>query len=597
VATRARPLLTSHRACVLSLHGCLVFRSDPSTIVLKFGSSVLRTPASLPVAVAEVYRHYRDGACVIAVVSAFEGVTDTLWGSARAAGEDLDTAALAAFLSTGEIASAAQLTFALHRAGIGARFLDPRDILLTAEGERAFATLRDVSVNLLNVLLKTTPVLVVPGFFANHETGGLALLGRGGSDLTALYLASELGAGCVLLKDVDGLYESDPARALTPPRRFALADYATAEGCAGPLVQRRALHFARARTLAVDVAQVGSSRHTRIGEAPSVLAPLTRARPIRVALLGLGTVGRGVLDYLQQFPQAFEVVGALVRTPETYVARGVPAALLTTSPDEIVAREPEIVVEALPGIEPARTCVAVFLEARARIVTANKTLLAEYWGALAPDLVGPRRTIRYTATVGGSVPMLETIERLSLRTRIVRLRGVLNGTSNFVLDRCVAGDLLVNAVRCAQAEGLTEADSAEDLSGRDTARKIEVLGRAAFGGSPVCEGVIGITEASGRYADSIGQLRPRLVAEAERTATGFTYRVAPVALPVNHFLAGTRGAENRLEITTADGTVTRLQGLGAGRIPTATAVFADVLEHVRVIEAEQQTGEESASVA
>jgi homoserine dehydrogenase len=574
-----------------------VLCSDHSTIVLKFGSSVLRTAASLPIAVAEIYRHYRDGAHVIAVVSAFEGVTDTLWGSARAAGEDLDAGALAALLSTGEIASAARLTFALHRAGIDAQFLDPRDILLTADGERALATLRDVSVNQVRTLFKATSVLVVPGFFARHETGGLALLGRGGSDLTALYLASELGANCVLLKDVDGLYESDPARALTPPRRFALADYATAEDCAGPLVQRRALRFARARTLAVDIAQVGSSHRTRIGEAPSVLAPLTRRHPIRVALLGLGTVGGGVLDYLQQFPQAFEVVGALVRTPEKYIARGVPAALLTTSPDEIFAREPEIVVEALPGVEPARTGAEVFLEAGARIVTANKALLSEHWSVLAPHLGGPRRAIRYAATVGGSVPMLETIERLTLRKRIVALRGVLNGTTNFVLDRCVAGDLLANAVRRAQAEGLAEADPAEDLSGRDTQRKIEILGRVAFGGSPLCEGVSGVTEGSGRFADSIGQLRPRLVAEAERTAHGFTYRVAPVALPLDDSLASTRGAENRLQIITADGTVTTLQGLGAGRIPTATAVFADLLEHVRVIEAERQTSDESASVA
>jgi homoserine dehydrogenase len=568
-----------------------VLRSDPSTIVLKFGSSVLRTAASLPVAVAEIYRHHRDGAHVIAVVSAFEGVTDTLWGSAGAAGEDLDVAALAALLSTGEIASATQLTFALHRAGIDTQFLDPRDILLTADGERAFATLRDVSVNQIRELFKSTSVLVVPGFFTRHETGGLALLGRGGSDLTALYLASELGANCVLLKDVDGLYESDPARALMLPRRFALADYASAEACAGPLVQKRALRFARTRTLGVDIARVGSSHRTRIGEAPSVMAPLTRARPIRVALLGLGTIGGGVLDYLQQFPQTFEVVGALVRTPEKYIARGVPPSLLATSPDEILALEPEVVVEALPGVEPARTCVEVFLEAGVRIVTSNKALLAEHWSVLAPHLVGPRRIIRYAGAVGGSVPMLEAIERVSLRRRIVALRGVLNGTTNFVLDRCIAGDLLANAVRRAQAEGFAEADPSEDLSGRDTQRKIEILGRVAFGGGPRCEGVSGVTEGSGRYADSIGQLRPRLVAEAERVTHGFTFRVALVALPLDDFLAGARGAENRLQIITTDGVVTTLRGLGAGRIPTATAILADLLEHVRIIEDERQTEE------
>ena len=169
-------------------------------MVLKFGSSVLRSVTSLPVAVAEVYRHYREGKRVVAVVSAFEGVTDELLASAGEP-EEADAAALAALLSTGEIASAAHLALALHRAGVPARMLDPRDVGLTAAGDRGNATLVGVEENRLKAILNAVPVVVVPGFFAQDAQDGLALLGRGGSDLTALYLAARLKAGCILLKD------------------------------------------------------------------------------------------------------------------------------------------------------------------------------------------------------------------------------------------------------------------------------------------------------------------------------------------------------------------------------------------------------------
>ena len=186
--------------------------------------------------------------------------------------------------------------------------------------------------------------------------------------------------------------------------------------------------------------------------------------------------------------------------------------------------------------------------------------------------------------------MLEAIERLSLRSVIVRLRGVLNGTCNFVLDRCSAGDSLANAVGRAQAEGFAEADPAEDLSGRDAARKMELLGRVAFGGIPTCDKLSGVMEGTHWTPDSLGHSRTRLVAEAERTDAGFSYRVELRALPLTDFLADTRAATNRLEITTDDGGVLKIQGLGAGRVPTATAVFADLLEHARVIESRVPNG-------
>ena len=355
-------------------------------------------------------------------------------------------------------------------------------------GDRGNAELASVAVERIQARFGEAAVLVIPGFFARSEEGGrggLALLGRGGSDFTALFLADALGAPCRLLKDVDGLYESDPGKQGGRPGRFVLADYATAERCGGPLIQAKAVRFARERGLRVEVARVGSSRRTRIGKGPVIISRALPVRRLRVALLGLGHVGGGVLEYLNHFPERFEVVAALVRSPEKHVARGVPAAILTDAPVEVFARRPEVLIEALPGVEPARWCIAHACRAGMQVVTANKALLAEDWRSLAPRLAGPERQIRYSAAVGGSVPMLETIERLerlSPRGRIVRLRGVLNGTCNFVLDRVATGDSLGNAVMRAQAEGFAESDPAEDLSGRDAARKSRDLGAARFWG-------------------------------------------------------------------------------------------------------------------
>jgi homoserine dehydrogenase len=548
-------------------------------VVLKFGSSVLRTPASLPIAVAEIYRHYRRGRHVIAVVSAFEGVTDRLLEEVSPGGEAPDPATLAVLLSTGEIASAALLVAALHRAGVPARYTDPRDIGLTASGDRTNAQLTQVRIDRIEALFQATPVLVIPGFFAQASDGGLALLGRGGSDLTALYLAAELRAKCILLKDVEGLYEADPATALDQPRRFTEADYATAEACAGSLVQPKAVRFARDRALTLHLARVGHPERTRIGQGPSLFGPTPTQRRIRVALLGLGTVGAGVFDYCSRFPEVFEVVAALVRTPEKHRARGVPGPLLVRTPEEVFAREPEVVVEALPGIELARGCIRAALDRGLRVVTANKALLASDWDSLAQGLVGPGRPIRYAGAVGGAVPMLEIVEALAAGSSIRRIRGVVNGTCNYVLDRRSEGASFADAVRSAQEKGFAEADPTADLGGLDSARKMEILGRAAFGGAPVREAVSGIDEKSSSTTNEPEGGRLALTAVAERTEGGFRYSVAPRLLLATDFLAGARGAENRLEITTGDGAIVALQGLGAGRVPTATAVFADLLEH------------------
>jgi homoserine dehydrogenase len=185
--------------------------------------------------------------------------------------------------------------------------------------------------------------------------------------------------------------------------------------------------------------------------------------------------------------------------------------------------------------------------------------------------------------------MLETVERLAIGGSITRIRGVINGTCNYVLDRRSQGASFAEALRNAQQKGFAEADPTADLSGLDSGRKIEILGRAAFGGAPFCEALAGIDEKSSSAADDARPGKMVLLAVAERIEGGFRYSVGPRLLLATDFLAGARGAENRLEITTGEGAVVALRGLGAGRIPTATAVFADLLEHASALNADWLT--------
>jgi homoserine dehydrogenase len=521
----------------------------------------------------------------VAVVSAFEGVTDRLLEAADAyQGED--PATIAALLSTGEIGSAAHLTFALHEAGIPSRMVDPRDIELIATGDRANAELSSINLlSKLKVFLAETPVLVIPGFFALSGEGGLALLGRGGSDLTALFLAAELKAACILLKDVDGLYDADPARATGIPRRFIQADYSTAENCGGPLIQPKAIHFARDRSMVIRLARVGHTVSTRISEDPSIWSTLPRSQRLRVALLGLGTVGRQVLNYLRLFSERFEVVSILVRSTAKHAGQGVNSDLLTQDINRVFECEPDIVVDVLAGMDPARSCMDLARQRGVRVVTANKALLAAQWDSIRESLFGARRQIRYSATVGGAVPMLEIVERVALRSPIESVRGVINGTCNYVLDRCRSGVSFAQALRSAQERGFAEADCNADLNGLDSVRKLEILGRVAFGGSPTCNVVAGIDALVCRPKEPKDTTRTVLLAAAHRTESGFSFAVQPMDLQGDEFLAGATGAENRLEIVTRAGEIVRLKGLGAGGVPTATAVFADILDHAWVIDA------------
>lgn len=257
------------------------------TIVLKFGSSVLRSAADLPSVVDEIHRWYRNGWRVAAVVSALDGTTDRLLSQARTVAPDPDPHALAELLATGERHSAALLGIALDGAGISARVADPREVRFTTEGTALDAQPVHLDRSVFQAWFTQYAVVVFPGFFGYDAQGRLQLLGRGGSDLSAVYLAEALDAEqCCLLKDVDGVYERDPASAHGEPvQRYATLGYEDAIERAQKLIQPKAVRLLQKAKRAASVAALGRDYASVIGPFDRELADRSIQRALRTPFL------------------------------------------------------------------------------------------------------------------------------------------------------------------------------------------------------------------------------------------------------------------------------------------------------------------------
>jgi homoserine dehydrogenase len=549
--------------------------------VLKLGGSVLGGESDLPQAVHEVYRWSRQGPVVV-VVSAFAGDTDRLLAQARRFGERADGAALAALLATGEHSASALLCLALDRAGVCATVFDAARLGLRTSGPLLDAEPVSLDAGPLRAALDAGAVVVVPGFLGRSREGCTSLLGRGGSDLTALFLAAELGAAhCRLVKDVAGLYDRDPASAGAAALHYASVHWDRALEVGGQAVQARALRFARQRGLAFEVAALHAGEATRVGGGPtrrSHGAP--PASPLRVGLLGFGTVGGGVFEHLQTLPGLFGVVGIAVRDPRRH--RGAaPARLLSRDADAVVDAA-DVLVEALPGEQPATRLVRRALACGKAVVSANKAVLASYGPQLADLAARSGGRLLASAAAGGALPVLETARAVS-SGGLRRIEAVLNGTSGCVLDQLAEGATLEAAVRLAQERGFAEADPARDLDGRDLEAKLRLLARAAFGRDPEVtrSGLAELDPGAARSAARDGAPL-RLLGRLERHQDGRVMgTVRPEPIPAGHPLAGLREEQNGAAFHLDGEPPVVLRGRGAGRWPTAESVLADLLDLAR----------------
>jgi len=321
-------------------------------------------------------------------------------------------------------------------------------------------------------------------------------------------------------------------------------------------------------------------------------------RPLRVVVLGAGTVGRevvrGILEGrspgLAPEAGAFELVGVAARDLARAAAGGVPAQLLTDAPAHLVAGASDVVVELMGGGEPARTLIAAALTAGKAVVTANKYVIARHGAELEAIARETKAPLRYEAAVMGGTPILRLLAEDLAGTTVSSLRGIVNGTTNYILsEMATSGAGYADALADAQASGYAEADPTGDVEGGDAADKLVVLARLAFGlwldraGIPVRRrgarpGITGVTAGDLSRANRDG-LAIRLLASARRRSSDGRIEAAvlPTAVPEASALGSTNGVRNRIEIEAAQLGRLAIEGPGAGGAATAAAVLADLL--------------------
>ncbi len=546
-------------------------------VILKFGSSALRCENDLPSAVHEIYRHWRHGEQVIAVVSAFGSTGDQLMGDAGSLCATPDKSTLA---SDGA-SSSALLGLALEKVGIPARVLDAALVGFRTVGSIDADTIAIDSARLRNEC--RSAVVVLPGFAGRDQSVDPMLPDCGGSDFMALVLAHRLSAHCVLVKDVDGLYTNDSAFAGVRPSRFAEVSYETALRIGGSVVELKAVHFAKAHRLRFSINAIGAGVATEIGPfSDRIASSLIMVEPLRVALIGCGTVGGGVYERLAALPNLFSVVGVGARTGGPARALGISNDLITSHLEDLIASPCDVVVELIGGTSQAAAVIEQSLRLGRNVVTANKAVIAAHGDALENLAKDCGASLRYSAAVGGVLPALETIQRAKTFGPLKEFSGILNGTCNFVLDRLAAGETMNAAVRAAQELGYAEAQPQVDLNGTDAAQKLILLARAAFGVGLALESIArtGIEDLN---LEKLKQMKRRsevvrLVARCRRSGQNIKASVEPVALPAEHPLAQVHGAENRLLVEPEVGERLMVSGKGAGRWPTTEAVMADLFE-------------------
>lgn len=319
--------------------------------------------------------------------------------------------------------------------------------------------------------------------------------------------------------------------------------------------------------------------------------------PIRVALLGCGTVGTEVLRLLQERPAEFaartgapvQVTGVAVRRPHKHP--GVPEHLLTTDPAALVDGDVDVVVELIGGIEPARSLLLRALRAGKSVVTANKALLAEYGSELYEAADESGVDIYFEAAVAGAIPLLRPLRESMAGDKINRVMGIVNGTTNYILsamDSTGAGysETLDEAGRL----GYAEADPTADVDGFDAAAKAAILASLAFHTRVTAtdvhrEGISQVTPGDIAAAKELDRT-VKLLAICERVVDedggeAVSARVHPAMIPRSHPLASVGGAFNAVFVEAEAAGNLMFYGQGAGGSPSASAVLGDLVAVAR----------------
>ncbi len=377
--------------------------------------------------------------------------------------------------------------------------------------------------------------------------------------------------------------------------------------------------------------QLDTSLHSGAGTEPSTHQPTqpataptgaqdrtSRGRTLRVALLGCGNVGSQVARILLRDADALaartgarlELSGIAVRSLDAPRDAELPRELFTTDASALVT-DADIVIELLGGIEPARTLILSAIEHGACVVTGNKALLAADGPTLYEKADAAGVQLSYEAAVAGAIPILRPIRDSLAGDKITRVLGIVNGTTNFILDQMDStGAQFDDALKEAQRLGYAEADPTADVEGHDAAAKAAILASLSFHTrfaleNVHCEGITSVTAVdiaaardagfvikllaiaeklsvpAGTGAPNAGTALPAGTAASDGGTEGVSVRVHPTLLPREHPLAAVHGAFNAVFIEAESAGELMFYGQGAGGTPTASAVLGDVVSAAR----------------
>lgn len=313
---------------------------------------------------------------------------------------------------------------------------------------------------------------------------------------------------------------------------------------------------------------------------------------MKLAIMGFGTIGSGVAAIVEQNAALIEHrIGAPLEVKYVLDLREFPGTSVehkVVHDIDIIVNDPEIdvVVETMGGVEPACTFVKKALNAGKSVTTSNKVLVEKKGAELLALAEEKGVSFLFEASVGGGIPIIRPLNQCLTGDRITGVTGILNGTTNYMLTKMDReGVTFEAALKEAQQNGFAEADPTADVEGLDASRKIAILSALAYGAQVdyqdvPTEGITKITDTDFRYARALG-LSVKLLGSSRCIDGKYYIQVSPVLLPPEHPLAAVNGVFNAILVQGNMVDQLMFYGRGAGSLPTASAVVADVIEELR----------------
>ena len=321
------------------------------------------------------------------------------------------------------------------------------------------------------------------------------------------------------------------------------------------------------------------------------------SKTINIALLGLGTVGQGIVNVLKEnnheisqkvgFPINIKTV--LVRNIEKAKAFDASLNLTTDFSDIINDAEINIVVEVMGGENPARQYMLQALQAKKHVITANKDVVALHGREMFEAATAHKVDFMFEASVGGGIPIIRPLKQCLTANKITEVMGIVNGTTNYMLTKMSnEGMDYTQVLKEAQEKGYAESDPTADVGGLDAARKLAILSSIAFNtkvslNDVYVEGITKITPDDIKYAKELGYVVKLLAIAKDNVDNGIEVRVHPAFISNKHPLSSVNDVFNAIYINGNAVGEAMFYGRGAGSLPTASAVVADVIDVARNI--------------